>query len=247
MHPFRLLTPDEARSQLRGKPSVLAYFGSMNRADLRARRQEDRNGYHDHYMASFMDFDASQRKQLEKWTRAADALCRSHARLARIPWKFARQRSDVEEGLPHTLDTVIVLSDPFFAQAVDRCVETLIHEKIHVYQRLYPLYTYKLFHDVWQYAIFDVQSKYEDARSNPDLNGIVYSKNKVGFYMKYRGDAAGGLNAAAVEGVRGTTRERYEHPNERMAYEISGLLVRPGNSAESAEVLPTLAWMREYM
>lgn len=244
-----LLSPDEARTELRGKPSVLAYFGAMTRADLRARRQEHKNAYHDHYMASFMDFDATQRKRLEQWTRAADALCRPHVRLSRIPWKFARQRVDIEEGLPHTLDTVIVLSDLFFAQTVDRCVETLIHEKIHVYQRMYPLYTYKLFHHVWKYAIFDVQSKYEDARSNPDLNGIVYSKNKVGFYMKYRGSEGDvvGLTDADIEGVRGPTKERYEHPNERMAYEISGMLVRPGNRADAAEDLPTMAWMREFL
>jgi hypothetical protein len=248
---MQILTPDEARKQLEGKPSVRAFFGSMNAADLRARKlaqgRQDKAGYLELYMGSFMDFTAKQRKHLAQWTQAADALCRPHARLMRIPWKFAMLPPDIEEGLPHTLDAVIVLSDLFFMQAVDRCVETLIHEKLHVYQRLYPLYAYKLFHDVWKYAIFDVQRKYEDARSNPDLNGIVYSKNKVGFYMRYRGGIPDGLTDAAIAGVRGTTAERYEHPNERMAYEISNLLVRPGNRADAAEVLPTLAWMRTYL
>jgi len=77
-----------------------------------------------------------------------------------------------EAGLPHTRDKdVIAMPDGFPSHRYDNTIE---HEKIHIYQRLYPKEWAKFYKDKWHYELFKNPPLHlpinliKNKRANPD-------------------------------------------------------------------------------
>lgn len=96
-----------------------------------------------------------------------------------IDWKFIKVKSGFENDYPHTHNDVIVLSESYIQHAqlepVYDFIETLVHERIHILQRLYPNTFAKLYerHTRWRrtHANVDVilpRHIRTRTRANPD-------------------------------------------------------------------------------
>lgn len=242
------------------------YFGGFNATDLRARNC-GRDGAA--CLAQYLALQRAPRaadegRALQAWLAQAARLLAPYPVLARVLARAdVRVVPDaVENGYPHTHGACIVLPERFFAQghaAADHAVETLIHEAIHVYQRLHPIETNVLLVHRWNLDLCGLLSsrRREDAlRSNPDTNDLCYA-SKEGCVMAAAYTAP---DAARLSDVRflgcGASVQRLpeyaqkDHPYELMASILARLIVRPsppvdmefnGNAWEAA----ALAWMRQ--
>ena len=84
----------------------------------------------------------------------------------------------LENGFPHTVKDYIMLPiDYYFSLSkIDR-IKLLVHEYIHIYQRMYPFeFNHFLIHTLGlQVHNFVSSSEYQDRkRSNPDINNVIY-------------------------------------------------------------------------
>ena len=102
-------------------------------------------------------------------------------KVARIPWKFGFVEGQIYEyGLPHTRADIIFLAPSIISTTDEELTRTLVHEKVHIYQRAHS-------EDIQQwigenyYEAFDMISnrdKTSDIRSNPDIGDWYYMKCK---------------------------------------------------------------------
>lgn len=164
------------------------FFLSLTAIDLYARKSINQNDYKNIYISSYLSFTKSEKNQLSNITRKIDDISDKYNTLKNIPFKFVKLSPDIENGYPHTLNSVIVLNENFFNNSFDKQIETLIHEKIHVYQRLYSLKCQDLICNIWNYIPANLIKNYSLARSNPDLNNVVYMKNDIITIQLYNGN-----------------------------------------------------------
>lgn len=138
-------------------------------------------------------------------------------KLISIPWIFIKMSKDYENGLPHTLQSnVISVSPNFFKKDKISNIKTLIHERIHIYQKenkeemnKYLLeYFIKIYNPILK----------KQGRKNPDLDEYLY-KNKLTnilYYSKFNSS-----NPKSLLDVKYPNNNEYlEHPLEEMAYTI---------------------------
>lgn len=133
--------------------------------------------------------------------------------------------------MPHTHATIICLPRTFLSQDDATCVQTLVHEKIHVWQRTQP----------WTCAAYVAVAGYlracrRDAlgpdvrrrtRSNPDIDDFVYRRPPGGatvFLLAERPTSLSDGSVTSLDG--GASCDRYEHPYEAMAHTLSESLVQ---------------------
>jgi len=118
-----------------------------------------------------------------------------------------------EEGefkFPHTHGDTIFIPYNWFNKKthVEDKVNTLIHEKIHIFQRLFPLETNYLLVHIWKYEIFNL-NKIENVRHNPDINKINY--------LDQQGSTFDNVYLNDKQGCSQLKNKR-DHPYEQMAY-----------------------------
>lgn len=162
------------------------YFDRMNYSDLIARDIEvtnniqiDKNTYRSEYIRHLLPFTTTEKIFIAEMIDEIHKLLPRKSVLKNIKWKFAKQSSNIENGYPHTLADVIVLPESFLASGIpqDSFISTMIHEKIHVFQRLYPVETLKYVEAI---GFKPLSEKYlSDSllsikRNNPDIKGLFY-------------------------------------------------------------------------
>lgn len=210
------------------------FFDRMTENDLYARKFNNKEKYKKHYYDNIIEFDYNNVIELEKYIKDIDNdnIIIENINLSDIKWKFIKVNSDIEEGFPHTLGDVIILSDSFFNYNDELKKEVLIHEKIHVFQRLYPIETYNFIKTKLKVNAVQTIKNFKLARNNPDIDGFVYTyDNKHIFIQLYNNDKPYGLRdsdtyilslkdnkvIAKIDKHIG----QYEHPFEIMASELA--------------------------
>lgn len=164
------------------------------------------------------------------------------------PWKIALLDATTESGFPHTHSDVVCIPggaherSRWWSRSHRERVETLIHERVHVLQRKRPDVVKRVVESAWRYEPLPGGGLPDDVavrrRSNPDLMGApLYARGSDGLVPLQVYNEDGGPCPASLAGssVRlfdprsGTTvdavDEPYEHPWERMAYEVARALV----------------------
>jgi hypothetical protein len=159
--------------------------------------------------------------------------------IANIKWIFANTYTnhfnnvikEYEEGLPHTRENIIFVSKNVLKYDELNLTNTLIHEKIHIYQR----YNSKLFDKIiremglleldiksFKYAKYirsnpDTTNKiyYDNSNINNSKDGIIESDNNNVMVYLYRNDNPNGINDVIQNNYS------KEHPYEKIAYEIA--------------------------
>ena len=201
----------------------LNYFNTFNEDDFKIRKCDNIDHCRTIYKNNLTEFTKSEKNHLKKLVEYSNKLLKPYKSLYNIPWTFCKIKPDMENGFPHTHDHVIFLSKYFFKTNLEDKIETLIHEKIHIYQRKYPEKTEILY----KHFNFNKNNKNtEKRRANPDIDEYNYDYKGNEFYYQYNDNPR---NINDIKKIYSKTSkeliEKYgnenEHPNEIFAYLIS--------------------------
>lgn len=147
------------------------YFGKLQRIEIAAKVGEvlpgslsdQRLEARKRYQQAVRPFRPEEQEAIRAYIDALQPLLRSYPRFARQPWRFVKLADHIEGGLPHTRDDFIVLSEGVSKQLFDmRRQQTpesallrggmlLLHEQVHVLQRLDPSRLEKLYTQTFGY------------------------------------------------------------------------------------------------
>jgi len=231
-----------------------AYVRNMSALDLHARHAKTYMDYIDNIEDTAITFTAEEKELLGKCADKADNYFKmgqfkeleyaNHINgndIAGIKWIFANTYAnqfnhkikEYEEGLPHTRENIIFVSKNVLKYDELNLTNTLIHEKIHIYQRYNSNIFDKIIKDM---GLLEIDKKaYKSAkyiRSNPDTNSKIY------YAPANAANAANAANSAMVSdanvmvclyrndnpnSINDVIHKNYsmEHPYEKIAYEIA--------------------------
>jgi hypothetical protein len=228
------------------------YVRNFSELDLHARNVKTHIEYISNIEDTAISFTEEEKRLLIKCANNADKYFKTETYkelkygkhingddIANIKWIFANTYTnhfnnvikEYEEGLPHTRENIIFVSKNVLKYDELNLTNTLIHEKIHIYQR----YNSKLFDKIIRemgLLELDLKSfKYAKyIRSNPDTtnkiyydnsnidnskDGIIESDNNNVMVYLYRNDNPNGINDVIQNNYS------KEHPYEKIAYEIA--------------------------
>lgn len=192
------------------------YYDTFTKYDLRARGVTSIEEYKK--LKCCEKITKTITEKIQQYTKKIDEIFSTFSipwfngkRAAKIPWKIAYLPNtySYEGGLPHTRGkNVIVLTSP------KNLFSTLVHEKVHLYQKKYPK-------DVEKYLSekgFEKLRKREEKdriRANPDIDEWIYKKGNSVYKYVYRS-----AYPKTIEDVNGL----HEHPFEEMAEDIEKLI-----------------------
>ncbi len=215
-------------AELSLQPGLHTYFNAYTRADCKARSCGSADACRRAYLALVLEQPpTSLVETLVRDVVSADKLCRERAPfLSSIPWRVAILESSAENGWPHTHGNVVCLPTGHFARPEKERVETMVHERVHVFQRARPEETRRMLGSKREVEVpVHIRAM---ARSNPDLDGRVYAdRSGHARIMIYNNDSPRDLSDAriAVFDVAGWKEiggeDEYEHPLEEMAYRVA--------------------------
>jgi hypothetical protein len=219
---IQFMTKEETEKKLLNDKDP--YYQTFSIYDLEARGVRSLEEYLKKIKSSISEFSTSQKNRIQKLTSKADELIQSLQKnwlngnkLQKIPWKFGYTEGSLYEGgLPHTRDDYIMLSDSLLQNDDHYVTGTLIHEKVHLYQRLYPeeVEKYKEEKGIRRWKRRSLEDR---VRANPDIDDYLYQmKNGDKMMSVYKKNPKGleDVNTYPKDG------QKYEHPHEMMAIEV---------------------------
>ena len=220
------------------------YVRNMTELDLRARNVKTHMEYINNIEDTAISFTDEEKELLITCANNADKYLKMEEfkelkygkyingyDLANIKWIFANTYAnhfnniikENEEGLPHTRENIIFVSKNVLKYDELNLTNTLIHEKIHIYQRYNSKLFDKIIREMGLLELDKKSFKYAKyIRSNPDTNNKIYydnvdnniDNNNIMVYM-YRNDSPNGINDVIHNNYS------REHPYEKIAYEIA--------------------------
>jgi hypothetical protein len=149
------------------------FFNNMNSYDLTVRKSNNLNEYLKKYQLGYQAFTMEQKKILANIVNIIDNKIKKYNNFKNIKWIFVKIDTNLENSYPHTIKNVIVLSNNFFNNSINRQINTIIHEKVHIYQRMYPQYI-NILYNKWGFKKTDIIVN--NNRNNPDIK-YYYSYN----------------------------------------------------------------------
>lgn len=223
-------------------------------------------------------FAPDEDKQLRELVTSIDAATKSYPRLYEIPWKIAKVHPKTEWGAPFTMGDTIFLSEDFFKEASQQNKwRTLVHEKLHVFQRRYPHEVGLLYRDRWGFTFnVGIRNLHKDIplRGNPDIDGLIYGKSQYMIAQRYTTEKPQSIYDSEPVKIRISDGKvsklthddlgmpkwvgQIEHPNEIMAGVLSMLVWMETQGEEVRKkagdifyshpvVTSTMAWAEMYL
>jgi hypothetical protein len=202
------------------------YFHGLTAPDLFARGSANTVQYIVTSVNATRSFNPLEKFKITNSVKQADAFFHDLANtvhgldvriILNIPWRFAKTDGQAyEQGFPHTRSNIIFVATSFSAMDDMTMTTTMIHEKIHVYQRMYP----EIVKDYVRNTGFKrhgLRKLYPNIRANPDLDEWVYSHDdKLCMYL-YKTSTPTNIEDTTIIG------DGTEHPYEHMAYFVASL------------------------
>jgi len=199
------------------------YYNRFTKLDLIARNSISIDDYIKKIKVSPVDFTDTEINiinNLINLINKIDISCNwiNSEKFQMIPWKICLiNDNNYENGLPHTRNDNIIIPRKHISFTSD-FMNTLLHEKLHVYQKLYP-------EDFEIYLIsnnFIKYKQYENVlninyRSNPDTNEWIYTKDDIIYKSEYSSLNPKSLFDVNYEPIN---KPRYEHPRELSVYNL---------------------------
>ena len=200
------------------------YYKRFSSLDLKVRNINSIDEYKNKISNIYYNCNSNEYNKILKATNKINTVLKNYNIIgfdgnvaSNIKWKIGIVNGDIyENGLPHTRNDVIIISNNVLNNY--RLINVLLHEKIHIYQKLYP-------NDIQKYLINNkfVKSKtnHNNIRANPDIDEYIY-KNENGQDMlcKYNQNPNSILDVTYYP-----NNEIFnEHPFEYMAYNIENIL-----------------------
>ena len=203
------------------------YIKHLSKFDLIARNVDTNIDYIKKISFCTKDFTENQKNIINNCCKKADDFLKEYNELldgkqiAKIKWNIALtykyDNFEYENGLPHTRKNIIFLSDKMIPESeTPDFVNTLIHEKIHVYQRYNESTVDKMLSN--KLRINKVVYFNPKKRANPDLNNNIYQNDKNEILQCY-------YNSNTPNSIQDVTclnnNSINEHPYELLAYNIA--------------------------
>ena len=204
------------------------YYKTFNNNDMIVRNIKNINEYYQIINKSVVDSNDIIRNKILKCIKKIENKFNNKNyeyfngnKFNNITWKIGFIKGKLyEEGLPHTRDQVIILPIEYVESINnDTLIRLLIHEKIHVYQKIYhdDIAIY-LINNNFTMVDNNINININNKRANPDMDDKLYmDKDNNIYYSQYN------KNPKSIMDVRyfPINESSYEHPFEKMAYEIS--------------------------
>ena len=135
-------------------------------------------------------------------------------KLRALPWKIAVTSggSTYEYGFPHTRGDVIVVNEKDVKDD-DEFVDTLLHEQMHVYQKMYPE-DFQKYLDSEGFVRYCRRNRIQNVAANPDADAWVYMKDGEIFVGQYSGR---NINYRSVT-FKPVNHPRFDCPQEYAIY-----------------------------
>jgi hypothetical protein len=270
-----------SREEFTQRTSLSDFFTSLNSPDLIARSTPNNpitseEQYKNVYVASYEEFTEIEKNILNKVVEEANKLLTPYQNLQQLEWKFVKVNNRIENGLPHTISDMIVVNTDLLKRTEKELIKTIIHEKVHIYQRLNAPSSRKWITqtDFVSLLSSDFMSLNKDVldmrRSNPDLdrNTYYHKKSKLVLKQLYNSTSPQSITDSKAYGIPldggyapipltnaliGLPKSVYcqlEHPYEIMACVITDILTNPAYVDENGNndfVNTTIKWMNQEL
>ena len=224
-NPVTFISPEDLYQELISNHDQ--FYDSLYDYDWKARKVSSLDQYRDYIRQSVStSFTQDEMEKLRICAKQCDDFLLTvnipgfdNIKASNIPWKIGKVQGRLYEyGLPHTRHhDLIVLSDvENLKDDVRTLTRTLIHEKIHIYQKQNEA-------DVEKYLEINHFEKYKQReyndliRANPDLDGWIYKNKLSGKLYKCEYNSNNPENIIDVK----NTDQLEEHPFENMAVNIA--------------------------
>jgi len=201
------------------------YYNKFLNNDFIARNIQNIDEYINKIQQSVTDFTDYEKEKIRKCIHLADTKLLN----TNLDWFNGRDTMDIvwkiglvngklyENGLPHTRNDTIIFSRKYINNScIKNLMKTLIHEKIHVYQKKYPdkINNFLIKYNFTKYKKRTVE---DNTRANPDIDEWIYANDKNELFK-----AVYINNPKTIEDVNyySGSGQSYEHPFEKMAIEI---------------------------
>ncbi len=204
------------------------YFSSFTIYDWEVRNIYDKEQYLNKIKDSIKELNQEQKERLNKLTKKVDEKLKNiklswfNGLLAsNINWIFGYTiGKNYEDGLPHTRNDIIILGENTLKQTDSKLITTLVHEKVHLYQKFYPDDVEK-YKEEKGYRRLRRRDENDRIRANPDIDNYIYV-NKDGKELKtVYNEKATGLEDTKTYPY---DTQSSEHPNEAMAIEVEKII-----------------------
>lgn len=196
------------------------YLSNLSFADLYARKVKNINDYKKNTINNIYYPSKKEKKRLYKlYNKTNHILYQKYPDISNIKCKIAITQNNIyENGLPHTRSNIIFLSDNILYLTDNQIIKTLIHEKIHIFQRYNPYHQYIIdFLDNNGIKRFMKKNEYIKTypllRSNPDLDEWIYINKFNTLACSYNSNYPKSIEDVNCDQLN-------EHPFEMMAYSI---------------------------
>ncbi len=192
------------------------YYDRFYSIDWKARNVIDKYSYIDKIKKNkvCIDWDYKNKQRIINIINRINKINKNKNILS-IPWKIGLTTGKIYEGgLPHTRNDVIIISTDIINNYSDNnLIKLLIHEKVHIFQKLYPNETKQY---ISKFKILRERNENDMIRVNPDTNNYIYiNDDKEILQTKYNSS-----NPSSILDVN-TMNQNKEHPYEWMAIDIS--------------------------
>ncbi len=202
------------------------YYETFYKIDFKVRNIKNIDEYKNMIKKSVCEINDDQKNKIINCIKKADEFFSTlnlkwldGKKMNNIQWKIGCIDGKLYEyGMPHTRNDIIVIPLKSIKNN-KKFVKTLIHEKIHIFQKMYPndinhYINYK------QFSKFKIREENDKIRANPDLDNWIYKRSNNIYMAKYK------KNAKTIKDVKyyPINKQSCEHPFEMMAIEIEKFL-----------------------
>ena len=231
------VNPENAFEEIKNS----GYINKFSQKDMEVRKCDNKKLCEKLYQNNLIHFSYDDKRDLQKLIKLFDEKLIKYKNLYNVPWKLCKTTRKLEEGMPHTHTDIIFLSDSFFRSNEKSKIITLIHEKLHIYQRIKKEKTTKLYNN---FNFSKTPKKNINLRrTNPDLDSFDYNYNGVLIYSEFQDDAKSLSDVDTklisieknknkeIREIQNLAKKGYqnEHPNEIFASIISEQIVNDNN------------------
>jgi hypothetical protein len=213
-----------------------AYYKTFSKLDLKVRKIKDAEDYSSRIVLDTVNMTKHEKSRIEDSISLIEkkGIILQNIKIPgfdlnkflEIPWKIGMTRGEFyENGMSHTRGEVIIFSrDILKGYSEKKLFLTLVHEKTHIYQRMYTKDVQKYLH-AREFSILGRRrdDKMRNVRANPDIDEYIYKDSKgTELTARYIDNP---ILITDIEFSQKKLSQKSEHPYEFMALEIEKIFL----------------------
>jgi len=201
------------------------FYDKFKKIDYKVRKINNISEYSSNIKNSVSDFTENEKKKIVEIVKNIERKFTNinlpwlnGQKFNNIPWKIGLVKGyEYENGLPHTRNEYIIINRDHLGR--HSFFNTMIHEKVHVYQKMFPE-DVNIFLNTHNFKKIRKVNENDMIRVNMDIDDWIYSDENGNEYK-----AVFNKNPVDIQDVRFTpcNSQLCEHPFEKMAIEISNM------------------------